>query len=253
MSGNRENNREDIDECECERFEMEKPQAEEATKTAAQCGHSTRGVDLKTIAELADSSEGTEVAFYATIHTLRSVSPTLEILQFRDGTDSIQGVLSRTAQPLTKSPLLSPRSFVQVVGTLQKPLGSVRSSGPEVRVDSIFPLDEIYDAPELAPGHMLMRILDLRLPFNQALFRMRALVLRTFRQVLEDREFIEIQTPKLQQAGTEVSAEAFEVDHYGRQASLAQSSQLAHQLAIEGGFERVYEVSGRNPRRTYPS
>lgn len=243
MSGKRKSNREDIDECECEWFEMEKPQADEATKTAAQSGQSTRGLDLRTIAELANLSEGTEITFYATIHTLRSVSPTLKILQFRDGTDSIQGVLSRTAQHMTKSPRLSPRSFVQVTGILQKTLGSVRNFGLEVGIYSILPLHEIYDAPEFSPGQMLMRILDLRLPFNKALFRMRAMVLRIFRQVLEDREFIEIQTPKLQQAGTEVSAEAFEVDYYGRRASLAQSSQLANQLAIEGGFERVYEVS----------
>jgi len=247
MSGNCKSNYEETDEF--ERLEIEKPQAEEAATTAAQCGPSTHGPDLRTIADVTNLSEGTEVTFYATIHTLQSVSPTLEILHFRDRTGSIQGTLSGTALHMRKSLQLSPESFVEVSGTLQKPL--VSNFDVKVAVYSIFPLHEIYDDPDFSLEKMSIRILDLRMSLNKALFRIRSMVLRTFRQVLEGREFIEIHTPKLQPAATELSAETFEVDYYGRRASLAQSSQLANQLALEGGFERVYEVSRRNPRGTY--
>lgn len=247
MSGNCESTYEETDEF--EPFEIEKPQAEEASTTAAQCGPSARGPDLRTIADVSNLSDGTEVSFYATIHTLQSVSPTLEILHFRDRTGSIQGTLSGTALHMTKSVQLSPESFVEVSGTLQKPL--VSNFGGKVAVHSIFPLHETYDDPDFSLEQMSMRILDLHMPFNKALFRIRSMVLRTFRQALEGREFVEIHTPKLQPAAKELSAETFEVDYYGRRASLAQSSQLANQLALEGGFERVYEVSRRNPRGTY--
>ncbi|KAG9249693.1 uncharacterized protein F5Z01DRAFT_468873 [Emericellopsis atlantica] len=240
MSGKHERIHEEMDEC--ERFEIERPQAEEAAKTVAQSAQSTRGLDLRTIAEVVNMSEGTEVTFYATIQTLRSVSPTLDVLHFRDRTGSIHGMLSRTALPMTKSLRLSPETFVQVYGTLQKPLPRVSKFGLEVAIYSILPLHEIYDEPEYSLAEMTARILDLRLPSNKSLFRIRAMVLRNFRQVLEDREFIEIHTPKLQPAATEISAETFEVDYYGRPASLAHNSQLANQLAIESGFARVYEA-----------
>lgn len=54
--------------------------------------------------------------------------------------------------------------------------------------------------------------------------------------------FIEIHTPKLQGGATESGASVFELNYFGRPAFLAQSPQLAKQMAIMADFERVYEV-----------
>lgn len=53
---------------------------------------------------------------------------------------------------------------------------------------------------------------------------------------------MEIHTPKLQPAATESGAEVFKVDYFGRTAFLAQSPQLAKQMAISADFKRVYEI-----------
>jgi aspartyl-tRNA synthetase len=53
---------------------------------------------------------------------------------------------------------------------------------------------------------------------------------------------VEIHTPKLQGAATESGASVFKVNYFGRNAFLAQSPQLAKQMAIASDFERVYEI-----------
>jgi hypothetical protein len=86
------------------------------------------------------------------------------------------------------------------------------------------------------------RVMDLRNPVNHALFKIRAMVLRQFREVLDNKGFVEIQSPKLQPAATESGAEVFKVNYFGRTAFLAQSPQFAKQMMISADFGRVYEV-----------
>ncbi|EKD18052.1 uncharacterized protein L3040_004048 [Drepanopeziza brunnea f. sp. 'multigermtubi'] len=86
------------------------------------------------------------------------------------------------------------------------------------------------------------RIVDLRTGPAQAIFRIQSGICNLFRTYLDDRGFIEIHTPKLQGGATESGASVFEVNYFGRPGFLAQSPQLAKQMAIAADFERVYEV-----------
>ncbi|HEV2126410.1 MAG TPA: aspartate--tRNA(Asn) ligase, partial [Chloroflexota bacterium] len=61
------------------------------------------------------------------------------------------------------------------------------------------------------------------------------------RQTLRERDFVEVQTPKLVGTATEGGANVFTVDYFGRPAYLSQSPQLYKQILV-GVFERVYEV-----------
>jgi aspartyl-tRNA synthetase len=63
-----------------------------------------------------------------------------------------------------------------------------------------------------------------------------------FRQALAKLGFIEIHTPKLVGAETEVGVSVFKIKYFEREAYLAQSPQLAKQMAIIGDMERVYEI-----------
>lgn len=54
--------------------------------------------------------------------------------------------------------------------------------------------------------------------------------------------FLEIHSPKLQGAATESGASVFKVSYFKGSAFLAQSPQLAKQMAIAADFERVYEI-----------
>jgi aspartyl-tRNA synthetase len=211
-------------------------------------------LELISIEKAASLPLGTEVTFRCRIQHQRRISEALDFLLLRDKTHTIQGVLSRTSPHMIKwVQRLNSESLVEVHGTLKEPVAPVKSalhSNIEVDIYSIhlisaannLPWDN-YHAPEALHQRMQDRILDLRHPSNQALFRIRAMVTRTFRQALEEKQFVEIQTPKLQPAATESGAEVFKVNYFGRRAFLAQSPQLAKQMTVSADFGRVFEVS----------
>lgn len=86
------------------------------------------------------------------------------------------------------------------------------------------------------------RVLDLRTPANQAIFRLEAGVCRLFRDILTDQGFTEIHTPKIISAASEGGANVFTVSYFKDSAYLAQSPQLYKQMAIAADFDRVYTV-----------
>ena len=85
------------------------------------------------------------------------------------------------------------------------------------------------------------RWIDLRTDENQLMFKAQSCFVNAMRQFLLERNFIEIHTPKLGQAGAEGGSSQFRLDYFGRKAVLAQSPQLYKQ-AMVGVFERVYEI-----------
>ncbi|UZJ57562.1 hypothetical protein CBS101457_006882 [Exobasidium rhododendri] len=89
---------------------------------------------------------------------------------------------------------------------------------------------------------MANRVLDLRSPPSQGIFRVQAAVCQAFRTFLNSQGFIEIHTPKLLGGASESGASVFNVDYFGRRACLAQSPQLFKQMCICADFGRVFEV-----------
>ncbi|MCI4335340.1 MAG: aspartate--tRNA(Asn) ligase [Thermoplasmata archaeon] len=86
------------------------------------------------------------------------------------------------------------------------------------------------------------RVLDLRKPAVREVFLLRAALLAGFRQAFDDREFLEVETPKLLRQGAEGGATLFPVQYFEERAYLAQSPQLYKQMLMGAGFERVYEI-----------
>lgn len=58
------------------------------------------------------------------------------------------------------------------------------------------------------------RVLDLRTPANQAIFRLEAGVCRLFRDILANKGFTEIHTPKIISAASEGGANVFTVSYF---------------------------------------
>ena len=58
------------------------------------------------------------------------------------------------------------------------------------------------------------RVLDLRTPANQAIFRLEAGVCKLFRDILTDKGFVEIHTPKIISAASEGGANVFTVSYF---------------------------------------
>ena len=86
------------------------------------------------------------------------------------------------------------------------------------------------------------RVLDLRTPTNQAIFRLEAGVCKLFRDALTNEGFTEIMCPKLISAASEGGANVFGMTYFDKMAFLAQSPQLYKQMAIAGDFEKVFTI-----------
>ena len=86
------------------------------------------------------------------------------------------------------------------------------------------------------------RVVGLRSPREQAVFKVQSEVGRAIREYLRGQDFTEIRTPKLLAAATEGGAEVFKMDYFGKEATLAQSPQFYKQMMV-GVFERVFEIA----------
>src|SRR6266496_893017 len=86
------------------------------------------------------------------------------------------------------------------------------------------------------------RVLNVRNITEQKIFRIRAALVRYLREFLYEHDFVEIDTPKLLAEATEGGAEVFQLEYFGKTATLAQSPQFYKQIMV-GAFERVFEIN----------
>ncbi|KAA8643605.1 hypothetical protein EYZ11_006949 [Aspergillus tanneri] len=216
---------------------------------------------------------GKQILFTARLHIVRRMSAKLVFLVFRQQLSTFQGVLHE--EPGVKSIAmvqwaehLRLGNIVQVRGTIHAPevpvLGctihdveiAVNAIHVVVRREEPVPFS-VYEAEIRTPEEdrvegrrshipdrtrLTNRLLDLRTPTSQSIFRIQSGIGNLFRYALDERGFIEIHSPKLQGSATESGASVFEVNYFARSAFLAQSPQLAKQMAIAADFGRVYEI-----------
>ncbi|XP_050461436.1 aspartate--tRNA ligase, cytoplasmic isoform X2 [Cataglyphis hispanica] len=109
-----------------------------------------------------------------------------------------------------------------------RPIGEADETALNIRVNQDTRLDN--------------RVLDLRTPANQAIFRVEAGVCKLFRDILTKKGFVEIHTPKIISAASEGGANVFTVSYFKNNAYLAQSPQLYKQMAIAADFDKVFTV-----------
>ncbi len=157
-------------------------------------------------------------------------------------------------------------SVVDVYGEVsvpEEPVTSCTQSAVEVQVSRLFcvsrskelPLQlddasrsdtELAANPELPRVHQDVRlnnrVIDVRTPANQAIFRLQSGVCELCRSHRLGRGFTEIHTPKLVATASEGGADVFRVEYFGGDAFLAQSPQLYKQMALMCDLEKVFEV-----------
>jgi len=86
------------------------------------------------------------------------------------------------------------------------------------------------------------RALGLRHPKVQAIFKVQAVVIDTFREYLKSKDFFEFQAPSIAPEVAEGGSEVFEINYFGQKAYLSQSPQLYKQIVMSA-FERVFSVN----------
>jgi aspartyl-tRNA synthetase len=146
---------------------------------------------------------------------------------------------------------------LRIQGTVRaRPAGTenpgLRTGKVEVAADGIeiinraealpFQLDET-DLSEAV--RLKYRYLDLRRDFMQKNIRLRHKVSQTLRRYLEDRDFIEIETPMLTKSTPEGARDYLVPSrtHPGHFFALPQSPQLFKQLLMVAGFERYFQIT----------
>jgi len=86
------------------------------------------------------------------------------------------------------------------------------------------------------------RYLDLRDPKKLLIFQIQTTAEQAMREYWLKNGFTEIHSPKLVEGASESGAELFQLDYFGKKASLAQSPQFYKQMAMAAGFDRVFEI-----------
>lgn len=92
------------------------------------------------------------------------------------------------------------------------------------------------------PTLLDFRSLSFRHPKIQAIFKLQAVVIDSFRRALLARDFMEFQAPSIINAVPEGGAEVFKVKYFDHEAYLSQSPQLYKSL-LTTAFERVFSVN----------
>ena len=130
------------------------------------------------------------------------------------------------------------------------PTGAVEVMGDEIKVLSEsaalpFPVDSGNDSEISEEVRLKYRYLDLRREKPAANLRLRSKVTSTIRRVMEDLDFLEIETPYLTRSTPE-GARDFLVPvrlQPGSWYALPQSPQLFKQLLMVAGMERYYQIA----------
>lgn len=86
------------------------------------------------------------------------------------------------------------------------------------------------------------RFLDLRRPSVRLIFEIQTSAENAMREFWGQNGFLEMHSPKLMGSASESGSELFQLDYFGKKASLAQSPQFYKQMAMAAGFDRVCEV-----------
>ena len=178
----------------------------------------------------------------------------IAFLDLRDSTGTVQVVVRDEAV----AGELRSEFCLQIIGTVEaRPAGNenpeIQTGEIEVIADSVvvlsksaplpFPIDDAITVGE--ETRLKYRYLDLRRPAAGNILRMRSDVNRLAREVLHDRNFVEIETPTLTRSTPE-GARDFLVPvrlQPGHWYALPQSPQLFKQLLMVAGMERYYQIA----------
>jgi len=147
--------------------------------------------------------------------------------------------------------VLSVRGRVRVrpEGTANEGLatGQIEVMAEEIKLLSRSePLPFQMDEEEIGESTRLKyRFLDLRRPGMQSTIRARHRIVSNLRQFLEQREFVEIETPVLTRSTPEGARDYLVPSrtHPGEFFALPQSPQLFKQLLMVSGFERYFQIA----------
>ncbi|RVW17246.1 Aspartate--tRNA ligase 2, cytoplasmic [Vitis vinifera] len=248
------------------------------------------GLKWTDIGALTEDLKDQKVLIRGRAQTIRAVGKNIAFLVVRQMGFTVQCVLTVAPDLVSRHMVkyatgLSRESHVDIEGIISVPGVPIKGATQqvEVQVRKLYGISKAENLPiniedaarseseiekALQAGEQLVRVnqdtrlnyrvLDLRTPANQAIFRVQCQVENCpkfifhlhiedanaliFRQFLLSEGFVGIHTPKLIGGSSEGGSAVFRLDYKGQPACLAQSPQLHKQMAICGDFGRVFEI-----------
>lgn len=199
---------------------------------------------------------GEPVKIQGWVHVRRDQGK-MVFFDFRDRTGTVQGVVlpsEELAMAVAKE--LRQEYVVSVSGLVNKrPEKNINpdvlNGDVELQVQAIeilakaepLPFDMSLDGYNLdLPTELDHRALTLRHPRLQAIFKVQATIIDSFREFMKSQDFFEFQAPAMVPATAEGGAEVFEINYFDKKAYLSQSPQLYKQIVMTA-FERVFSVN----------
>ncbi|KAK4755977.1 hypothetical protein SAY87_009734 [Trapa incisa] len=227
------------------------------------------------VGSLADHLKDQVVLIRGRAQTIRAVGKKMAFIVVRERGFTVQAVASELADMVSHQMVkyvatLNRESIIDVEGIVSVPAEPIKGASQKVEIQ----VRKLYCISRAAPalpinledaarseseiekaleaGEQMVRVnqdtrlnnrvLDIRTPANQGIFRIQSQVGKIFRQFLLSEDFVEIHTPKLIGGSSEGGSAVFKLDYKGQPACLAQSPQLHKQMSICGDFGRVFEI-----------
>lgn len=198
--------------------------------------------------EVSPQLDGKEVVVCGWVERVRDLGGIVFVI-LRDREGKVQITVSKKNKELyEKAKKLGKEYVIAVRGTvkaMENAPGGAEVIPQELVIlntaTSPLPLDPSGKTDANLDTRLDNRVLDLRRPKVNAIFRIRHNVLRFIREFLLEEGFIEVQTPKIIAAATEGGADLFPISYYEREAFLSQSAQL-YKEQLSSVFEKVFEI-----------
>jgi aspartyl-tRNA synthetase len=184
------------------------------------------------------------------VHQIRDLGGKKFVI-VRDGSGFTQVTIAKDSVPkevLETVDQLTLESVIQVKGVVKEDPRA--PSGAEIVPIEInilnlakkpLPLDVVGKVSADIDTRLRERVMDLRRREMRAIVRISDTALKVIREVLRQKGFVEVFTPKIIATATEGGANLFPVIYFGREAFLAQSPQLYKEL-LAASLERVFEI-----------
>jgi asparaginyl-tRNA synthetase len=189
--------------------------------------------------------EGKEIEIKGWLYNKRS-SGSIKFLIIRDGTGFIQATLLKSEikeELFNKIDTINYESSIKITGLVREEKRA--PSGYEVLINNIEIISIAEDNyPISLKEHGIEFLMDyrhlwLRSPRQNAILRIRAEIIKSIRNFLDQNGFILIDSPILTPAACEGTTTLFETDYFGEKAYLTQSGQLYNEASAMA-FGKVY-------------
>ena len=190
---------------------------------------------------------GEEVEIAGWVHKFVDMGK-LKFIFLRDRTGIVQVTAKKGLVPdeLLARITAGKESVVRVKGTMKE--SKMAPEGVELipvefevlnEVTEKLPVDPTEEVPSDLETRLEFRYIDLRRKKINAIFELKSVLSRAFRETLFNMDFIEMQVPAIIGTASEGGTDVFEVKYFENRAFLVQSPQIYKQMAVIGGVDKV--------------